>query len=447
MKRFQEPLLYLLLLGLWFGLLYGSANFLAGLIPYRIPMGPPTWSFRPQWAPVYLSLNLLVVIAFFAVNSRARLFTALLLQTALAWPVFMLLPLQALPLPEAPDSWWFAAADALNLEANFLPSLHVSYALTCAYYLRHPVAALWALLICLSTLLTYQHYPLDVVVGAGLAVLAVGLVHKRLYTLALCFGELVRCSVRQRRYALIAVALLGYLLVRPRAGWRALLGFCYLQRIDDLLDGHLQCSEEPEEVARNQIERWRSGRWTEDQLDLLARSLQSALPEFSERIMALITEMVLDRKRVRERLLLPEALLKEHLERTFSLSLDLMLAASEATVSSANVPSLSPLLGWCSVVRDLKEDLELGLLNVPEEIVASGRVREWFESELEEARLLFQRAEIELKTLKGRSGHGLLKLFHRSVEKYFRSHRSEQAAKMVTRHYQERYCDRRSRQA
>ena len=249
---------------------------------------------------------------------------------------------------------------------------------------------------------------------------------------SLCLGELIRCSARHRRYALISFGLTAYLVTRPRTGWKALVGFCYLQRVDDILDGHLESDREPENVALEQIDRWESGKFGESTLDRLGGALHRALPQ-SEKIVAIIREMIIDRRRVRERELLCLEELQAHLERTFGLSLDLMLLAAGAELTSDDAPSIKPLLGWCSVVRDLNEDLELGLINVPEEVAATREVRKWFEQEHERARKLFQETNVELEGLSERSGVGLLRLFHRSVGKYLRSFDAATAADRVIR--------------
>ena len=164
----------------------------------------------------------------------------------------------------------------------------------------------------------------------------------------------------------------------------------------------------------------------------MGRNLQKALPE-TEKIVSIIEEMILDRRRVREKRLLSEQELKEHLERTFALSLDLMLAASEAEITSADAPALTSLLGWCSVVRDLEEDLSLGLVNVPKEVVRSGTVEQWFKSELHLAKMTYSKADEQLHELEGKSGLRLLTLFHRSVQKYLKKHSPNRAAQLVSR--------------
>ena len=81
------------------------------------------------------------------------------------------------------------------------------------------------------------------------------------------------------------------------------------------------------------------------------------------------------------------------------------------------------------MVRDLSEDLDLGLVNLPVE--ATDSAEEWFVDEHRRARALFDEASVVLGKLQGRSGIGLLRIFHRSVEKYLRSHDAAASAALV----------------
>jgi len=220
------------------------------------------------------------------------------------------------------------------------------------------------------------------------------------------------------------------LLFHPRRGQVALIGFCYLQRLDDILDGHLNSGVEPEVLVRSQLEQWRSGEFAKDDLSTMgARLSWSFLPQ--DKILALIEEMILDRQRVREQARLKARELSHHLDTTFQLSLDLMLCCSGSDLSSADVPSLVELLSWCSVVRDLEEDLALGLVNIPSEVLEKGCYIEWFEERLQRARALYESAAEELALLKGRRGRSLLWLFHRSVKKYITNHDSQSLASIL----------------
>ncbi len=428
-------ILLLLCFTLHFAVFFGSADLLIGWVPYRLAMPAPTWSFLPELAPLYLSMNLLFVVVFLKVKEEhlSPLFGSLCLQVVLAWPIFVLCPLEEIRLPFEPTSWWFRAADFLNLNGNLLPSLHVSYALTCALFYPRLLVLVWSLGIAASTLFTYQHYPIDLLAGAGLGLLCSLWCLTRGRIFCLCLGELLRCSFRHRRYALIACGLLAYLLTHRSRGWRALVGFCYLQRLDDLLDGHLVCQEEPELGARRQVQEWKSRTFSDDTLGRLAGELQRSLGQ-EELVIALIEEMIQDRIRVREHLLLEAGPLEEHLQRTFQLSLDLMLAASEAELTSLDVPGLTKLLAWCSLVRDLEEDLDLGLVNVPREIWDSENFEEWFLHIHNQARTRYQEIESTLEGLEHRSGHRILRLFHRSVQKYLSSHDSQELAGVLKRY-------------
>jgi hypothetical protein len=64
-------------------------------------MPPTPWPFWPQWAAVYLSLDLLIPWSFWRVPQARLPFLAagLLVSTLIAWPFFLLLPLAPIPQP------------------------------------------------------------------------------------------------------------------------------------------------------------------------------------------------------------------------------------------------------------------------------------------------------------------------------------------------------------
>jgi hypothetical protein len=390
-------------------------------------MPPTPWPFWPQWAAVYLSLDLLIPWSFWRVPQARLPFLAagLLVSTLIAWPFFLLLPLAPIPQPAGgPGPWTFQLADLLNLSGNYFPSLHVAYALLCSAFLGSPGVWCWAALIAVSTLLTHQHYSIDVLGGAGLAWLSYRWVHHAGLVESLCLGEMARCASRHRRYALIALGLYAVSLAHPRRRRLARVGFCYLQHLDDLLDGHLTSPEEPEQLAsRHQQALLGRQPFPQDPAGRLGPALLEELQGRRECgrswVVELIEEMKLDRRRVREQLLLSEAELDAHLERTFELSLDLMLLAADSPLRSRQVPHLVKALGWCSVVRDYTEDQRLGLINVPGAIWGdSARLSAWFGRRHALVMGQLEQAELELSALRGQSGCRLLGLFHRSVGRY-----------------------------
>jgi hypothetical protein len=62
--------------------------------------------------------------------------------------------------------------------------------------------------------------------------------------------------------------------------------------------------------------------------------------------------------------------LAEHHRKTFRLSLDLTLIAAGSNLRAEDAPELVEALSWCSPVRDLREDLAKGLINIPAEVLA-----------------------------------------------------------------------------
>lgn len=405
---------------LFFLLMYPSAELVVSLNPYQIRMTPPNWPFLPQLAPLYLSLNLLLPVAFFCLSEKRAgpFLAALIVQTLIAWPLFVLFPLSPIEPPSHPQSLSYQWADMMNMDRNYFPSLHAAYAVTCLFFLRHPLVGVWSAGIAASTFLTYQHYPVDTLAGVLLACLAGWWAQGRGRAVGYCLYEMGRYTVRHGRYGLIAVALLLYSLVSPRRGWQATVGFCYLQRLDDIQDGHLAWEGEPEDEARRQKELWSNLQFGNSILDTLAATLhRTALPE-QAKLPLIIEEMRVDRQRVRHAEVWSGERLQEHLVRTFQLSLDLMLSAARAELRSEDVPTLAPLLGWCSVVRDLEEDLALGLVNIPLEVVEQKSFERWVQDETKRASALYEQAKIELAAVRGRSGYRLLHLFHGSVKKY-----------------------------
>jgi fatty acid desaturase/membrane-associated phospholipid phosphatase len=139
--------------------------------------------FVPWMSVVYLSLVpiMLVVPLVLRTPEKTLPFVATLLaQLVIAAVCFHLYPV-ALPQPPAIAAgtlagMFFSLADTANMHGNGLPSLHVAFALSCAMIcwreLSRPKAlllALWSVAISLSTLLTYQHYLMDVTAGVLLA--------------------------------------------------------------------------------------------------------------------------------------------------------------------------------------------------------------------------------------------------------------------------------------
>ncbi len=162
--------------------LYGLGSYLTAYVPWDFPLylsWEPGLPFLPQWAPVYLSLNLLLALVPAVLRKweeMAPLFCTMVAQTVVAFFFFLLVPIEGGFAPRPVTNEWLGLADTLNLEHNYMPSLHVTFAVTAALVIGHRANTagrlffgLWAAAISLSTVLIHEHHLIDVAGGALLA--------------------------------------------------------------------------------------------------------------------------------------------------------------------------------------------------------------------------------------------------------------------------------------
>ena len=399
------------LFALLFVLLYGGANLLAALVPWRIRPALPFEAavpFVPAWSIVYLSLPLLLLLCGLRLDRRGAwtLFAVLAAELAAAAPFFVLLPVQtAWPPREAGGFWqpFFLLADRVSLSRNHLPSLHTAFALTAARFAwrqRFPARALyvlWAAAVVLSTLLIHEHHLADLAAGGLLALAACRFVapiaardsvFRRADTAFLLLREQAAFARRHRRYALISLILALYRIRRPKRGGLMVAGYCFLQAFDDLMDGDRPLppkacgngvSVSPVAEADRLISEWQRGVFdTHDHYSRLAACfrgrLNAVLPPDTAReavfqTASLLHTMRRDRLRADAAEIWPAAALAAHHRATFADSLDLLFAAAGASSRSRDLPELADALAWCSVMRDLRQDLAAGIVNIPAEIL------------------------------------------------------------------------------
>lgn len=141
--------------------------------------------FFPQTIWLYLSEIILCVAVYFVAKERVNLvryLVGVLAVTISAVVIFSIFPTifprTYYPIPANIDHWTLSLFNWLriiDLPTNCLPSLHVCYScMACFVFLQEqkkkfPFFFIWAMLICLSTLTTKQHYFLDVILGFMIA--------------------------------------------------------------------------------------------------------------------------------------------------------------------------------------------------------------------------------------------------------------------------------------
>lgn len=188
------------------------------------------------------------------------------------------------------------------------------------------------------------------------------------------FANQWRFARRHRRYGLIALMIAGQRILHPRRGLLLVSGYCFLQAVDDIMDGDRPWPQPPVAVADALIAAWQAEDFADDELGLLARDFHHRLrhtpnpPQSRAEVAQLLAVMRSDAERAAARRLWPAAEIDAHHRRTFSLSFNLLLAALGSHSRADRLPELMDVLGWCSTVRDLRADLAAGIINIPAEV-------------------------------------------------------------------------------
>jgi membrane-associated phospholipid phosphatase len=201
-KELQLFLVSLVFITLLFAMIYTWTNQQAHLSSFHYQfffdweLKIPKW---PHWIFVYMSLNVLLIMPVFFLDSKEilQIATAFVFCTLVAGLIFYLFPAKVIfersteGLPNYLN-WIYLRIYAVDLPYNSLPSLHVSFSylamraiVSKAKSFKHRGPFLiWFLLIAVSVVVTHQHHVLDIVAGIGLAELAYYLSFKtRLHSL------------------------------------------------------------------------------------------------------------------------------------------------------------------------------------------------------------------------------------------------------------------------
>jgi len=169
-----------------FYLVYGTASWLTDQHNFRLFCDLPFETKLPMvtaMSVVYLGLFPLMMLSPFIIRERRAYWNyarALTIELLIAAVFFIFLPIKLrfpTPKPEGVFAGVFRFANAINLEHNNVPSLHVAFALTTAVAFFSRTRNNWVrsiivtgcLAVAASTVLTHQHHIVDAIAGAVLA--------------------------------------------------------------------------------------------------------------------------------------------------------------------------------------------------------------------------------------------------------------------------------------
>ncbi len=448
-----------------FTLFYGGSSWISAGIPWRIYPALPFESaipLMPAWSFVYLSMPLLLFYCIARLDWMAQwgLFVMLVVELLVACLFFLMLPVELdFPATTVEGIWkpWFILATTVSMENNHLPSLHAAFAYTAAIALQ-PVLSriltvmvwLWVGLISVSTLLVHEHHLLDIVAGILLAVIVQKIVLpltqkddvlRRVRLEWLWWYNQWLFTKRHWRYGLIAVVIVTQRLLRPKCGTLLVSGYCFLQVVDDLMDGDRVVEKPPLQIMDGLIRAWNQGQFNLEDDDMLLawdmhRRLHSiidsdvAIAEVSE----LLQTMRRDHMRARQREIWSADKIWQQHHKTFSLSLNLLFSALSSKTRAKDVPELVAVLGWCSTMRDLREDLQVNIINIPAEILSASpstnsynvdmlltnaEFTGWMQQQRQQALNLLEQLNNRLSiTRLDASGNKVVRIFSRSVRQF-----------------------------
>lgn len=457
--RLRETLPLCATFALLFVLFYGATSWwttrLGALPNWNLPFETRV-PFVPSLCLVYMTITPALLLAPLVFRSRRAitpLFVTLTVELIFACVCFLLFP-QTVAWSRPPVTGWiavpFAIADAMNLAYNQFPSLHVAFAFTAALaYSRRRSAVVklawltWALAVATSAWLMWEHNLVDLAGGIVLALAAMAMIYSRversefldaLHIELLCVRQCAIFARRHLRYALIFAIIWGASLRQWRRYRVVRTGFCAAQWIDDLLDGDRPSSHEPLQIIDDLLRQIEGRSFASDELSRLTATFVNDLERCDahavDTFLALVREMRRDRERAMSRAVWPNAELEEHHQRTFQLSIDLMLIVSGCSARAVDVPHLVTALAWCSVFRDLDADLRAGIVNIPAEVLAGSssvaRVVEteafarWSDALHADALSTLTLSAAELDALRDDRARGILRIFQRSIEKFGR---------------------------
>ena len=419
----RKTLPFCILFAIVFAVCYGGAA--AWTARYQ---SLPAWDFAfeqrvpfvPGLALVYLTITPALMLAPFILRKRSELAPqalTLCIETLVACACFLLFPQTTAWVRPEVTGWAripFRIADTINLEYNQFPSLHVAFAVSIAWAYRRFAWKVWAVAVAASTWLMWEHNLLDIAGGVALATVSMTLIYPRLRHPGVelqCLWQCMRFSRRHVRYFVIFLAIYLPSLLHWRRYRAVRTGFCAAQWIDDLLDGDRPAEREPLEIVDELLR----GTFSTEPLPQLVAAFFADLDADGQRdFIALVRAMRVDRVRVLERARWPEEQLSAHHRTTFALSVNLMLATAGCTARASEVPSLIDALAWCSVFRDLDDDLRKGLNNIPLDV----DLNEWTRASHARACGSLENAAREIARLDDLRAQRILGIFQRSIARY-----------------------------
>lgn len=185
----------------------------------------------------------------------------------------------------------------------------------------------------------------------------------------LCLREFARFISRHRRY--LAPVMILYL--RIFLTWRSTTllraAFAFTQGMDDILDADRPFVGSRRAYGAMILQEIRSGVFLDQSaMSQLAQFIITQRPELVPDLAELLEVLIFDNTRMDEKLVLSAQELHQHHLKTFEISCRLLMRLLGKDVAHEVLLPVAQSLAWCSVMRDLEDDLARGLNNIPQHI-------------------------------------------------------------------------------
>jgi len=259
----------------------------------------------------------------------------------------------------------------------------------------------------------------------------------------ICLREFLFFVRRNRRYSITFLAIYFYSLF----GWRRtrLLRACHClaQHIDDVLDGDRKIDRPPLDYIDELLDQIETGEYDlNSPISTLACFVfneagvrSTANKNIRVELLSLFKTLRVDRQRLDKHMPFPKEKLDEQHRMTFIHSINVSLMITDSNLLASDVPEMVGALCWVSPMRDLREDLQRGLINIPlevleqacgkdplsfdyDELVAALPIQNWIRQEFQRGQKSLSAIPMRLRTLFPKRGAFEIWAFYLEIKRY-----------------------------
>lgn len=156
--------------------------------------------------------------------------------------------------------------------------------------------------------------------------------------------------------------------------------YFFVRHLDDLLDGELDVGADPVEYATDLKEQVKTGafnaKWPISKLAAYSLPVLESKAKYGDdprdEFVRVIDAMLFDHYRRHDRRVLNNSELRYYYQESLDPGLNLLLIGLGSNLRAKDIPDFSPCLGRLYSLRDMQKDWQLGIINIPDNILREG---------------------------------------------------------------------------